>query len=98
MVWLIWTKRKGLSSYSTPQQPLIASCRLFRTINIKVPIASLSFSLEGANIYLGTENGKLLILDLRALDKPPKTIVVSETGARLATMSVQVCSSTLDSS
>ncbi|KAF9066097.1 WD40-repeat-containing domain protein [Rhodocollybia butyracea] len=62
---------------------------LFRTINIKVPLASLSFSPEGANIYLGTENGKLLILDLRALDKPPKTIVVSETGARLATMSVQ---------
>ncbi|KAE9405725.1 hypothetical protein BT96DRAFT_1015440 [Gymnopus androsaceus JB14] len=46
---------------------------LFRMINIKVPLASLSFSQE----------------DLRALDKPPKTIVLSETGARLQTMSVQ---------
>ncbi|KAH7870958.1 WD40-repeat-containing domain protein [Lentinula edodes] len=62
---------------------------LFRTINVKVPIASLSFSQEGASVYLGTENGKLLILDLRSLDKPPKSVVLSENGARLATMSVQ---------
>ncbi|KAJ3996279.1 WD40-repeat-containing domain protein [Lentinula boryana] len=62
---------------------------LFRTINVKMPLASLSFSQEGASIYLGTENGRLLILDLRVLDKPPKSIVLSETGARLATISVQ---------
>ncbi|KIK59372.1 hypothetical protein GYMLUDRAFT_85986 [Collybiopsis luxurians FD-317 M1] len=62
---------------------------LFRTINVKVPLASLSFSQEGGSIYLGTENGKLLILDLRALDKPPKSVVLSETGARMAVMSVQ---------
>ncbi|KAJ3983588.1 hypothetical protein F5890DRAFT_170603 [Lentinula detonsa] len=62
---------------------------LFRTINVKMPLASLSFSQEGASIYLGTENGRLLILDLRVLDKPPKSIVLSETGARLTTISVQ---------
>ncbi|KAJ3850435.1 WD40-repeat-containing domain protein [Lentinula lateritia] len=62
---------------------------LFRTINVKVPIASLSFSQEGASVYIGTENGKLLILDLRSLDKPPKSVVLGENGARLATMSVQ---------
>ncbi|KAJ3762113.1 WD40-repeat-containing domain protein [Lentinula raphanica] len=63
---------------------------LFRIINVKSPVASLSFSQEGASIYVGTEDGKLLILDLRALDKPPKCLVISDLGARLATMSVQV--------
>ncbi|KAJ3972009.1 WD40-repeat-containing domain protein [Lentinula raphanica] len=63
---------------------------LFRIINVKSPVASLSFSQEGASIYVGTEDGKLLILDLRALDKPPKCLVISDIGARLATISVQV--------
>ncbi|KAG5644241.1 hypothetical protein DXG03_008836 [Asterophora parasitica] len=62
---------------------------LFRTLSVKVPLTSLEFSPEGASIYLGTENGKLLILDLRALDKPPKSIAISETGCRVETMSVQ---------
>lgn len=50
----------------------------------------MMFSPDGAAIYLGTNNGKLLILDLRALDKPPKTVVVSESGSRVETISVQV--------
>ncbi|KAJ4481940.1 WD40-repeat-containing domain protein [Lentinula aciculospora] len=62
---------------------------LFRTVNVKAPVTTLSFSQEGASIYIGTENGKLLILDLRVLDKPPKFVVLSETGERLTTMSVQ---------
>jgi protein NEDD1 len=63
---------------------------LFRTINAKVPLTSLAFSPEGAALYLGTENGKLLIIDLRALDKAPKSIVVSGNGSRVETISVQV--------
>ncbi|KII88172.1 hypothetical protein PLICRDRAFT_698613 [Plicaturopsis crispa FD-325 SS-3] len=62
---------------------------LFRTLDFKVPLTSASFSPEGAAMYFTTENGKLLIMDLRALDKPPKSIVVSETGARIECMSVQ---------
>ncbi|KAJ7709971.1 WD40-repeat-containing domain protein [Mycena rosella] len=62
---------------------------LFRTLNLKVPLTSIAFSPEGASVYLGTENGKLLILDLRSLDKPPKTVVVSESGCRVETMTVQ---------
>jgi hypothetical protein len=65
--------------------------RLFRTLSLKVPLTSLEFSPEGAAIYAGTEHGKILILDLRALDKPPKTIIISETGCRIEAMSVQVC-------
>jgi protein NEDD1 len=67
--------------------------RLFRTFNLQVPLTSFEFP-EGAAIYVGTENGKLLILDLRSLDKPPKIIVISNVGCRIGTMSVQVrCSS-----
>ena len=64
--------------------------RLFRTLNVKVPLTTLGFSPEGAAIYLGTENGKILVVDLRALDKPPKAVVVSETGNRIETISIQV--------
>ncbi|GLB34616.1 putative WD40 repeats [Lyophyllum shimeji] len=62
---------------------------LFRTLNVKVPLTSLGFSPEGGSIYLGTEHGKLLVIDLRALDKAPKTFVISEAGCRIETMSVQ---------
>ncbi|KAJ6596824.1 WD40-repeat-containing domain protein [Mycena vulgaris] len=62
---------------------------LFRTLSLKVPLTSIAFSPEGASIYLGTEHGKLLIMDLRALDKPPKTVVVSDSGCRVETMTVQ---------
>src|SRR5262245_60289484 len=40
---------------------------------------------------MGAENGKLLILDLRALDKPPKIISVSAIGSRVETICMQVC-------
>ncbi|TRM58575.1 WD40-repeat-containing domain protein [Schizophyllum amplum] len=62
---------------------------LFRVLNVKVPLTSIAFSPEGAAIYLGTENGKLLLLDLRALDKPPKTVVISESGCRVEALCVQ---------
>lgn len=54
------------------------------------PLTCLAFSAEGAAVYAGTENGKFLILDLRALDKQPKTITVSENGDQIIAISVQV--------
>ncbi|KAJ7905424.1 WD40-repeat-containing domain protein [Mycena olivaceomarginata] len=62
---------------------------LFRTLNLKVPLTSAAFSPSGESLYLGTENGKLLIMDLRALDKPPKAVVIGEGGHRIQTMTVQ---------
>ncbi|KAG6815972.1 hypothetical protein H0H93_008735, partial [Arthromyces matolae] len=62
---------------------------LFRTLNVKVPLTTLGFSPEGAALYLGTEHGKLLVMDLRSLDKAPKAITISEVGCRIETMSVQ---------
>ena len=64
---------------------------LFRSVVMPAPITCLSFSAEGAAVYAGTENGKFLILDLRALDKPPKTVSVSENGDRVIAIAVQVC-------
>lgn len=64
--------------------------RLFRMVDLKDPLTTIEFSPEGASIYLGTETGKLLVQDLRALDKPPKSIVVSESGNPIDTLAVQV--------
>ena len=54
------------------------------------PVTCLSFSAEGAALFAGTENGKFLALDLRALDKPPKSITVSKNGDQIIGISVQV--------
>ncbi|KAK0463510.1 WD40-repeat-containing domain protein [Desarmillaria tabescens] len=62
---------------------------LFRTLNLKIPLTSISFSPEGASIYVGTETGKFLILDLRALDKAPKSITISGSGCRVEAFCVQ---------
>ncbi|TCD63537.1 hypothetical protein EIP91_005307 [Steccherinum ochraceum] len=62
---------------------------LFRTLSLSIPLSSLLFSPEGAALYAGTENGKVLVLDLRSLDKPPKTIVVCQDGQSVTAMSVQ---------
>ncbi|KAI9069102.1 WD40 repeat-like protein [Trametes sanguinea] len=62
---------------------------LFRVVPMPAPITCLSFSAEGAAVYAGTENGKFLLLDLRALDKPPKTVTISENGDRIIAISVQ---------
>ncbi|TFK92322.1 WD40 repeat-like protein [Polyporus arcularius HHB13444] len=62
---------------------------LFRVIQMPAPLTCLSFSAEGAALYAGTENGKLLVLDLRALDKPPKSVTVSENGDQVIAISVQ---------
>ncbi|PPQ97522.1 hypothetical protein CVT26_006525 [Gymnopilus dilepis] len=62
---------------------------LFRTLNLKTPLTTLAFSPEGAVIYAGTEKGRLLLIDLRALDKPAKPIILSESGSRIQTISIQ---------
>ncbi|KAI0707653.1 WD40-repeat-containing domain protein [Earliella scabrosa] len=62
---------------------------LFRLVQMPAPLTCLSFSAEGAAVYAGTENGKFLILDLRALDKPPKSVTVSENGDQVIAISVQ---------
>ncbi|KAH9857191.1 WD40-repeat-containing domain protein [Lenzites betulinus] len=62
---------------------------LFRMVTMPAPVTCLSFSAEGAAVYAGTENGKFLLLDLRALDKPPKSTTISDNGDRIVGLSVQ---------
>ncbi|KAL6301609.1 quinon protein alcohol dehydrogenase-like superfamily [Sparassis latifolia] len=62
---------------------------LFRVLSVRVPLTSLVFSPEGATIFAGTENGKVLVQELRSLDKSPKSISVSDSGARVVAMCIQ---------
>ncbi|TFY64953.1 hypothetical protein EVJ58_g2273 [Rhodofomes roseus] len=62
---------------------------MYKTWSVHVPITCLAFSAEGAVLYVGTENGKVLWQDLRALDKPPKSITVSDNGDRVVALSMQ---------
>lgn len=57
---------------------------------MNVPLTSLVFSPEGAAIYVGTEDGRILFLDLRALDKPPKEVSVSGSAERVVCLAIQV--------
>ena len=59
-------------------------------VQMPAPLTCLSFSAEGAALYAGTENGKFLVLDLRALDRPPKSVTISENGDQVIAISVQV--------
>ncbi|KDQ61084.1 hypothetical protein JAAARDRAFT_77142 [Jaapia argillacea MUCL 33604] len=59
------------------------------TFPTHAPITSLLFSQEGDSLYIGTENGKLLIQSLRGLDKPPKILALSEGGERIEGMALQ---------
>lgn len=61
-----------------------------RTVNIKANLTALEFSPEGGSIYLGTDDGKLLVVDLRNLDKPAKVVIVSQIGDPIRTLNFQV--------
>ncbi|KAF4614876.1 hypothetical protein D9613_002560 [Agrocybe pediades] len=62
---------------------------LFRVLNLKATLTTIEFSPEGAAIYLGTDTGKIMVVDLRALDKPSKGITLSNHGSPIQTISVQ---------
>ena len=83
-------KRESLVFFKDYVLIMLFLFSLFRTLNTKTALTAIEFSPEGAAIYLGTENGKVLVVDLRGLDKPPKAVVVSDTGRRVETISVQV--------
>ncbi|KAG1792212.1 WD40-repeat-containing domain protein [Suillus plorans] len=61
---------------------------LFKTVLSSEPITSITFSPEGAVIYLGMRDG-LRILNLRELDKEMKRVSVGETGQGVLCLAVQ---------
>lgn len=62
--------------------------RLFKTVLSPQLITSITFSPEGAAIYLGVRDG-LKILNLRELDKEMKGVYVSEAGQGVVCLAVQ---------
>lgn len=56
---------------------------------MKTPLTCCAFTAEGAAIYLGTENGKLFILDLRSLEKEPKSFTIGDGTAPVKAINVQ---------
>ncbi|KAG0701781.1 WD40-repeat-containing domain protein [Suillus ampliporus] len=61
---------------------------LFKTILSPEPITSITFTPEGAAIYLGMQDG-LRILNLRELDKEMKRVSVGEAGQGVVCLAVQ---------
>jgi hypothetical protein len=55
-------------------------------------VTSLLFSVDGASLYIGTEDGKLLVQTLRSTE-PPKIIAVGEQGCRVEGLTVTVLTS-----
>ncbi len=62
---------------------------LIRSFHYKGSVTSLLFSVDGASLYIGTEDGKLLVQTLRSTD-PPKIIAVGEQGCGVEGLAVTV--------
>lgn len=52
-------------------------------------MTSLVFSVDGASLYIGTEDGKLLLQTLRSTEAP-KIIAVGEQGCRVEGLAITV--------
>ena len=55
-------------------------------------MTSLLFSVDGASLYIGTEDGKVLVQTLRSTE-PPKIIAVGEQGCRVEGLAITVLTS-----
>ena len=55
-------------------------------------MTSLLFSVDGASLYIGTEDGELLVQTLRSTE-PPKVIAVGQQGCRVEGLAVTVFNS-----
>ncbi|KAH0827105.1 hypothetical protein J3R83DRAFT_4791 [Lanmaoa asiatica] len=62
---------------------------ILKTVNVRSPLTCCAFTAEGAAIYLGTESGKLLILDLRSLEKEPKSFTIGDGGGPIKAVNIQ---------
>jgi len=62
---------------------------LIRSFHYKVTVTSLLFSVDGATLYIGTEDGKLLLQTLRSTEAP-RVIAVGERGCRVEGLAITV--------
>ena len=63
---------------------------LFRVLPVHMPLTTLVFAASGTSLLAGTENGRLLIIDLRTLDRLAGTVSVEEGSDRIIGVAVQV--------
>lgn len=66
-----------------------------RSFNYKVPVTSLVFSPDGATLYIGCEDGKLLVQTLRTMDAP-KTVTIGEHGHKIEGLAISKKSKSTD--
>ncbi|KAF8582659.1 WD40 repeat-like protein [Ramaria rubella] len=52
----------------------------FKNLQLKVPVTSMLFTADGSSIALGTENGKVIIQDLRAMERDHRPLPVGDEG------------------
>ena len=62
---------------------------IIRSFRYDVTVTSLLFSNDGATLYVGTEDGDLLVQTLRSTETP-KTITVGEQGCRVEGLAIAV--------
>lgn len=64
--------------------------KIIRSFDHETPLTSVTFSLDGATLYMGTVNGRLLVQSLRAATEPAKTVTISESGYPVLGLAVSV--------
>lgn len=62
---------------------------LIRSFHYKVTVTSLLFSVDGATLYIGTEDSKLLLQTLRSTEAP-RVVAVGEQGCRVEGLAITV--------
>ncbi|KAF8844560.1 WD40 repeat-like protein [Paxillus ammoniavirescens] len=62
---------------------------ILKSVNVQTSLTSCAFTTEGAAIYLGTGNGRLMTLDLRALEKEPKSVIIGDGDSPIKAINVQ---------
>ena len=65
---------------------------LIRSFHYKVSVTSLLFSVDGASLYVGTEDGNFLVQTLRSTEAP-RIIAVGEQGCRVEGLAITVLTS-----
>jgi protein NEDD1 len=84
-----YVKYKHMILYNMTTLCIILAHRLFKTVLSPESITSITFSPEGAAIYIGTQDG-MRILNLRELDKEMKRVLMTDTGQAIICLAVQV--------
>jgi protein NEDD1 len=68
---------------------IIVFFSIIRSFHYDITVTSLLFSNDGATLYVGTEDGDLLVQSLRSTETPKK-IAVGDQGCRVEGLAIAV--------